>query len=183
MLKVLLIAATLGSCNLPGDSATAQGRRTGSSSRRPAANQVAVLGMTTTAPSIKQAKARGLKIQVRICGQVVTEVNQRGPAAKAGIGVGDILVQLDDNEIYSQDDIADYLAVSQPRQKVRLLVVRAKTDKRKTLNLVLGSKRAKAAKKGQLEWQFASLGQLDEALARAKKENRLVLVGLSGAET
>jgi PDZ domain-containing secreted protein len=67
----------------------------------------------------------------------------------------DVVVKFDKNELYSEDDIADFLLVSKPGQKVVVKVQRAKTDKLATVRLELGS----------------------------KKEGRLVLVGLSGAET
>ncbi len=35
----------------------------------------------------------------------------------------------------------------------------------------------------QFTWQYAGVGQLNAALAAAKKDGKLVLVGLSGAET
>jgi len=144
--------------------------------------EVAYLGMTTTACSREAAEARGLEIAVCVHGQLVTGVKKGGPADKAGIVVGDIVQTLDDDKIDSQDDIADFLAVSKPEQKVTLHLVRADGKTRK-LQVILGSKRVRAPKEPRLEWQFAGLGQLDEALAKAKKEKRLVLVGLSGAET
>jgi len=183
MLRTPLVAFTLAAGLVLTSPASAQGKRSAKPAEAPDTIELATLGMTTTAPTRQEAKARGLKIEVRIRGQLVTAVEPRGPAAKAGIRKGDVLVQIDNNEIYSQDDIADFLVVSKPEQKVDLLVVRAKGNKAKTLRAVLGGKRVKAPKEPRLEWQFASLGQLDAAIAKAKKEQRLILIGLSGAET
>jgi C-terminal processing protease CtpA/Prc len=143
----------------------------------------ATFGMTTSAVSIDEAKARKLKIGVRVRGQLVTKLEKGGPAAKAGILVGDVIEKIDTNDIYSQDDIADFLGVSKQEQAATVHLVRKQDDKKEQVRVALGSKRVAAPTEPRLEWQFSSLGQLDEALAKAKKENRLVLVGLSGAET
>ena len=181
MLRTLFVVLTLAPGLVLTGPTSAQGERSSKAAKARPTIELATLGMTTTAPSLQEAKARGLKIEVRVRGQLVTAVEKRGPAAKAGIRRGDILEQMDHNQIYSEDDIVDFLVVSKPRQTVELHVVRAK-DKKK-LSVVLGSKRVKAPKEPRLEWQFASLGQLDAAIAKAKKEQRLILVGLSGAET
>ena len=183
MLRTPLVAFTLAAGLILTSPTSAQGKRSSKAAKNRHTIELATLGMTTTAPTMKEAKARGLKIQVRVRGQLVTAVEKRGPAAKAGIRRGDVVEQIDDNEIYSQDDIADFLVVSKPKQKVDLHVVRSKGNKKKTLQVVLGSKRVKASKEPRMRWQFASLGQLDAAIAKAKKEQRLILIGLSGAET
>ena len=145
--------------------------------------KVASLGIKSRAPSRKEVKELGLKWEVRAQGQIVTEVSEDDAAAKAGIQKGDVLLQLDDNEIFSLDDIADFLRVSKPGQKVDLRLWRAKNSEQETLSVSLGSKQVRAASKPELEWQFASLGQLAAALAEAKNADKLLLVGLSGAET
>ena len=101
----------------------------------------------------------------------------------AGIAPGDVVVKLGKNELYSQDDIADFLLASKPGQKVVALVLRANTKKEEALTVTLGKGKAKAPEAPRLEWQYASLGQLTDALAKAVKEDKLLLVGLSGAET
>ena len=73
--------------------------------------------------------------------------------------------------------------MSEPGQKVKVQVQRAKGDKKETLAVALGTKKVRKSKTPTLKWEFASLGQLEFALARAKKKQKLVLVGLSGAET
>ena len=109
-------------------------------------------------------------------------VEKDSAAGKAGIDPGDVLVQLGTVELYSQDDIADVLRVGKPGQKLEAVVLRAKTSKEEKVSLSLGTKEV-SPEKPRLEWQFASLAALPDALAKAKKEKKLVLVGLSGAET
>ncbi len=143
----------------------------------------ASLGMSTRAPSAEEVEQLDLKMQVKIQGQIVSEVSEDGAAAKAGIQKGDAILKLDKNGIFSQDDIADFLRVSKPDQKVDVQVVRAKNSEEETLAVSLGSKSVEASTDPRLEWEFASLGQLDKALARAKEKGSLLFVGLSGAET
>ncbi len=143
----------------------------------------ASFGMSTRAPTRKEVTELGLKWAVRAQGQIVTAVSKDSAMAKAGIQKGDVVLKLDQNEIFSQDDIADFLRVSEPGQRVKVQVQRAKGDKKETLSVALGTKKVRKSKTPTLKWEFASLGQLEFALARAKKKQRLVLVGLSGAET
>jgi C-terminal processing protease CtpA/Prc len=114
-------------------------------------------------------------------GQVVTEVEKGGPADKAGIGVGDVILKLNENRIYSQDNIRDFLRVTAPETSVRILLKKAGEEKEETLSVILGKSESAEAK--GIAWQFASLEQLEPALALAKKEGRKVLIGISGAET
>ncbi len=142
----------------------------------------ASLGMRTRAPSTEEVKQLDLKNLVKIQGQIVSEVSEDGAAAKAGIQKGDAIVKIDKNGIFSQDDIADFLRVSKPGQKVDVQLVRGNSEEM-ALSVSLGSKRVEASTVPRLEWGFASVGQLDAALAKAKQEGKLLLVGLSGAET
>ncbi len=144
---------------------------------------VASLGVVTRPATAAEAKEQGLKADKCVRGQVVTEVAKEGSAVAAGIEPGDVLIQLGKVDLFSGDDLADFLRVSRPGQKVEALLRRAKSAKEETLTITLGSVAIEAPKEPALAWQFASLAQLDEALAKAKQENRLVLVGLSGAET
>ena len=143
----------------------------------------ASLGMRTRAPSTEEVKQLDLKNLVKVQGQIVSEVSEDGAAAKAGIQKGDAILKLDKNTIFSQDDIADFLRVSKPGQKVDVQLVRGKHSEATALSVSLGSKRVEASPVPRLEWGFASLGQFDAALAKAKQEGSLLLVGLSGAET
>jgi predicted metalloprotease with PDZ domain len=144
---------------------------------------VATLGATTRAPTKQEIEDLALTVTVRARGQVITEVVADGPLARAGLVCGDVLVKLDANEIFSQDDIADFLATGKPEQEVRASVVRGKTKQADTVAVRLGTVQVQAPARPRLVWEFASLAQLPVALAKAKKEGKRVLVGLSGAET
>ena len=144
---------------------------------------VATLGVVTRPVEAEEAKELGLEIAKCVRGQLVTEVEKESSATAAGIEPGDVLIQIGKIDLFSGDDLADFLRASRPGQKVEALVRRVKNGKEETVPITLGSVAVEAPKEPALEWQFASLAQLPEALAKAKKENRLVLVGLSGAET
>ena len=141
------------------------------------------LGIETRQPTPEESKRIGLETRVRVIGQLVSKLVADGPAAKAGVRKGDVLLELDDMEIYSQDDIADFMAVSKPGQIVKLLLRRAENKKQESVKLQLGSKKVEVPSAPRMRWQYASLAQLDKAFAAAKKQGRRLLIGLSGAET
>jgi S1-C subfamily serine protease len=145
--------------------------------------KVASLGAATRAPTKEEVDKLGLKVDVCARGQVVTEVAEGGAAAKSGLVAGDVIVKLDRVELFSEDDVADILRVNSPGKTVEAAVLRAASKKEEVLQMALGSQEVAAPEAARMEWQFASLANLDAALAKAKKEGRLVLVGLSGAET
>ena len=101
----------------------------------------ATLGASLRAPSRKEMKELDLKFEVRTRGQIVTDIEKKGASARAGIEVGDVIVRLDDNEIFSQDDIADFLRASKPGRKVEVLVQRADTAEQETVEVALGTER------------------------------------------
>jgi C-terminal processing protease CtpA/Prc len=143
----------------------------------------ATLGAQTRVPTADEAKTYQLdKLVGRTQGQYVRSVEKGGPAEKAGLEVGDVLVALDANKVFSRDDIEDFLRVSQPDSKVKVLVKRAGSFKEETVTVTLGATTIEDNDK-HFTWQYAGLGQLDAALAAAKKQGKLVLVGLSGADT
>lgn len=174
--------ATLAALLLPGEFAAAQ-EPASEPAKQGGTVAVATLGASTRAPSKQEVEQLGLKVDVRARGQVVTEVDKGAAVARAGIEPGDVLVKLGAVDLYSQDDIADCLRVRKPGEKLEAVVLRRKTAKEETVAVSLGARETKAPEEPRLEWQFASLGQLPDALAKAKKEGRPVLVGLSGAET
>ncbi len=94
-------------------------------------------------------------------------------------------MKLDENAITSNDAIRDFLRVTKPGQKVRVTLKRAETLKTEEVHVKLGRRRiaAEEARKSRFTWNFAGLAQLNQALAYAKKQNKQVIVGLSGAET
>lgn len=145
--------------------------------------KVAALGAETRAPTKQEAADLGLKHEVRTRGQIVTDVTKKGAAAKSGLVADDVLISLAGVDVYSQDDIADIMRVSQPGQTISASVLRAKTKKEETVKITLGAAEVKAPKTAQLVWDFASLANMEAAQALAKAKKRLILVGLSGAET
>lgn len=142
----------------------------------------AALGADTRAPTAEEAKTYGLDALVgRVRGQYVTALDKEGPAAKAGLKAGDVILSLDDNKLYSRDDLEDVMRVTKPGASVKVAVKRAGTFKEEALTVTLGT--ALAASKDAFTWQYAGPGQLNQTRARARKEGKLILVGLSGADT
>lgn len=91
----------------------------------------ATLGITAGDLSDQERKAAGIG-----GGLKVEEV--RGPAEKAGLKPGDILVELD-GEAVTEERIGDILSRHQPGDTVAVVVIRGK--KRETLKLTLGERR------------------------------------------
>ncbi len=146
-------------------------------------SQLATLGAKTRAPTAEEAKTYNLRrAKGRPAGQLVTSVDKKGPADKAGLAEGDVLLSLDSNELYSRDDLEDFLRASKPAAKVRAMLKRADTFAEESVTIALG-RSVGATANGRFAWQYAGLGQLDRALADARKDKKLLLVGLSGAET
>jgi S1-C subfamily serine protease len=144
--------------------------------------KAAALGAQTRVPTYEEAKAYGLTTLVGCRnGQYVKTVDKGGSAEKAGLKEGDIILALDKNRLFSRDDLADFLRVSKPGSKVEVLVKRAGTFKEETVFLTFDAGAELSDK--SVAWQYAGPGQLDVALAAAKKEKKLVLLGLSGADT
>ena len=145
---------------------------------------VASLGVSTRAPTKAESAKYSLDHEVRYNGQIVTSVQKGSTAAKAGLKKGDVLLQIDKLLLFSHDDILDVLMVRKPGQEVTLRVKRAKAKKKVVkVRFKLGAKKLRIPKDPRLEWHYSGLPYLKEALARAKKEQKRVLVGLSGAET
>ena len=144
--------------------------------------EVAALGAETRVPTAEEAKAYDLgKLLGKVQGQYVSSVDKGGPADKAGLKRGDVILVLDANKLFSRDDIEDFLRVSKPGTQVKVAVKRAETYKEETVTVTLGANKVEGKDK-HFTWQYAGLGQLDAAVAAAKKEGKLVLVGLSGAD-
>ena len=145
----------------------------------------AYLGITTRALTDEEVEKYGLAFRVRAQGQVITALDEGGPAEEAGIIEGDVVIAFNENDIYSQDDIADYLRTSKPGREVAIRIHSPESDARETVALTLGERErsAEEAKNRRFSWQFASLGQFPTALEMARSEKKKILVGLSGAET
>lgn len=143
--------------------------------------QNATLGLSTSVPSDELSKALALDTNHRVNGRVIDSVE--GLASEAGLREGDVLLKLGDVDLYSDDDIADFLSVSSPGARIPVAFKReGNTDVREAI-VTLGKGQAVANDGSQIRWQFASLGQLPQALEAAQAQNRKVMVGLSGAET
>jgi serine protease Do len=145
--------------------------------------KMASLGAETRNCSEEDAKVYGLGKQKVGCinGQYVKAVEKDGPADKAGLKEGDVILSLDSNRLYSRDDLRDFQSVTKAEAKVECLVKRAGTFKEDKVSLTLGIAPGPSDK--SIVWQYSGLGQFDAALAAAKKEGKPVVVGLSGADT
>ena len=143
------------------------------------------LGLESRVPTAEEVKSFHLQLNVRHRGQVIRRVESGSPAESAGLRVGDALIGLDDNDIYSFDDVRDFVATSTPGRKVQARVKRKGSDVTETVSLQLGKRQLsdQEAKTETLTWDFSSLAQLEAALERARAEKKPVLVGISGAET
>ncbi|GEM_PF-3541802 len=146
----------------------------------PAARREAELGAETRAATPAEAKEYSLPGGVRTQGQFVERVEAGGPAARAGIAPGDVLLELASVKLYSRDALEDVLRVTPAGAETTVRVRRAKTFQDENLLVRMGGRASTAQ---GIDWQFASLEQLEAALARSKKEGKKVLVGISGAET
>lgn len=62
-------------------------------------------------------------------GVLITEVNEDGPAAKAGLKAGDVVVKLDDQEVGSSSELHKAMAGTEPGQEIEVQVVRKGKDK------------------------------------------------------
>jgi S1-C subfamily serine protease len=138
------------------------------------------LGASTRPPTKEEVKEYSPPEGVRVQGQIVESLDTGGPAEKAGIAKGDMILTLAGVKVFSRDAIEDVLRVTKPGTEVTALVKRAGTYRDEEVAVKLGERKAEAR---TIEWQYASLEQLDRALAQARKEGRKLLVGLSGAET
>lgn len=168
----LLLLTAMPSCTAPGT-----GRDGALATRR------ATLGIRTSVPEAGLAEKLGLTLNARREGRYVDHVAAGGPAALAGVRQGDVLLSVDEITLFSGDDLADFLGVSEPGQRVVLKLKRAGEPNARSLSATLGSEPSPIADEPTFDWQYASLAQLPRALEAARVENKRVLVGLSGAET
>ena len=141
----------------------------------------ATLGLTTSVPSEDLVAALELENNVRVQGRLVDL--SEGPAAEAGLLEGDVLLKLGENDLYSHDDISDFLSVSAPGDRVPVLFKREVEAGPRQAVVTLGSEQRAAESGPAIRWQFASLGQLPRALETARSQKKRIMVGLSGAET
>lgn len=139
------------------------------------------LGLSTSVPSNELAELLELENRVRVRGRVIDRAE--GPALEAGLRKGDVLLKLGDVDLYSADDISDFLRVSSPGARVPIAFKREGNTDVLEVVVSLGKDRIEATSGPEIRWQFASLGQLPRALEVARAQKKKVMVGLSGAET
>ena len=140
----------------------------------------AVLGVGTRAPTREEVREFSLPASKRPQGQVVDSLEAGGPAEKAGIAKGDVILAFAGSKLYSRDALEDLVRAAKPGSEVKALLKRAKSYREEEVTVKLGERAT--ARKGII-WEHAGIEHLDAALAQAKKEGKPVLVGLSGAET
>lgn len=73
-------------------------------------------------------------------GALIDQVTSGGPADQAGIQNGDVIVQADNQQITSFDDLLSYIAFKHPGDKVVLTVLRG--NQKKQLTVTLGARPA-----------------------------------------
>jgi S1-C subfamily serine protease len=113
-------------------------------------------------------------------GLVVDRVRKDGPAARAGIQAGDVLLQFEQNSLFSLDDLWDLVSTCPPGSERTLLYLRADKICKGTIRLG----RADASPgESTFNWDYAGLAQLSLALERAVSTGQNLLVGLSGSDT
>ena len=167
------LVLALGSCSTtPADTAPHEGS---------AAIRKATLGLSTSVPSRELAETLELDNKVRVHGRVIDRVE--GPVVDAGLRKGDVLLKLGDVDLYSADDISDFLSVSSPGARIPVTFKREGSTTVREAIVWLGEGEPAAKDGSEIRWQFASLGQMPQALEVARAQKKKIMVGLSGAET
>jgi len=95
----------------------------------------AYLGVYLENLSEKDYKKLGLKENY---GVKIESVVEDGPVAEAGIQDDDILLQINDDKIYTSDQVTKMLKILKPEQKVKIKIFR--DGEYKTFDVVLGEK-------------------------------------------
>jgi S1-C subfamily serine protease len=96
------------------------------------------LGVTATSGvGIKWEFESGKRTRERAETKVV-RVDEAGPAAAAGIKVGDVILSVDDQPISSSKELVDAVQSKQPGSTVRVRVRVTREDGGMELNVVLG---------------------------------------------
>jgi len=162
----------------------AAGTATGPQCAPPAdAGNVNALGVATTAPTSDIATTMKLAHRIRTEGRVVTEIEPGSPADRAGLEQGDVILQLADNRLYSADDITDYLAFTATDEPIDVIVRRAGRIEDEQIRITPAPRAPSGSDRAGIDWRYAGLAQLDEALSQARASGQSVLVGLTGSDT
>ena len=83
---------------------------------------------------IDDTAAKALDIKTR-SGALVADVVNKGPAEKAGVETGDVIIEFDDVMINSVDHLRNTVSSSKPNKSYQLVVIR--DGRKKNLNVVL----------------------------------------------
>lgn len=70
-------------------------------------------------------------------GVVVSEVVAGGPAAQAGLQVGDLIVRVDDRQVNSPEDLVAAISAREPDSKATLMVIRGEGVERRSHQIVV----------------------------------------------
>jgi len=68
-------------------------------------------------------------------GATISEVTSGGPAQQAGLRAGDVVIQADEQQIRSFDDLLTYVAYQKPGDQITLTVVRDEQQRQVTVTL------------------------------------------------
>ena len=91
------------------------------------------LGVAIQEVSKDLARSFGLDKPI---GALVADVEPQGPAAKAGLKAGDLIIKFDDREVRTQSDLPYLVGRTLPESKVPVVVIRK--GKQKTINVTIG---------------------------------------------
>lgn len=133
----------------------------------------------STDPKVEKAKAckvakKGCTAQ-DCCGS--SKISQDDAARLLQDG---IVVKVDGKVVEVKGDLREFLKKLPSGTKVEVIVSRSAVADKK--NDPAPSDEKDADRK-EISWQFEGFDELEKAIERAKKEKKLVFVGLSGAET
>ena len=135
------------------------------------------IGVSIQALTPELARSFGLK---EPSGALVSSVNPGDPAEAGGLKAGDIIVSFDSKKIGALNDLPRTVASTPPGKSVEVVVIR--DDKRKTLDVVVGTKREEgevATAKGSDGKGGGKVGLRVEALT-SEMASRLGLDGTTG---
>jgi serine protease Do len=105
-------------------------------------------------------------------GALVAEPQANGPAAKAGIEAGDVIISVDGNPIRNARELARMIGNMQPKASAKIVLLRKGAEKTVTLTLgeLPNQREASIAPSGdEREAPGSDLGQLGLTLAPASK--------------
>lgn len=91
------------------------------------------LGVVIQAVSRDLAESFGLK---RAMGALVADLERQGPAARAGLAVGDVIIKFNGRDVNTQSDLPHLVGRTTPNSKVPVVVVRK--GKEQTINVTVG---------------------------------------------